>query len=158
MTLEEAYKKLIAELEHVLAEAITETDEGDRDTLFAYHAQTLDAFIDFLEDTGNKRLASLPHDLWVHVMDLHRKADGGGATKPIRETEALAKASALATVFVQDFGYKLDAALREASKEFGLDKDALRNYRDHILRRNASNVALTMYDAVLKACRAPLAK
>jgi hypothetical protein len=145
--LEEAYKKLIAQLE----EAVKEEEESPKTA----QVGMLNAFATFLEDTGNGELAAPASHLLFERYDAVCKADRGGATKPIREIMVLAHSAALITFLVQDCGRDLDTVLREASKYLGLDKRKLNNYRNKLLsRKYASDAELAIYDGSLLEMRA----
>jgi hypothetical protein len=122
------------------------------------HMDTLMAFMFFLESTGNERLLAPVKNMLGELVDACFKANGGGASKPIGEVYQLANAAALVTCLVKDYGAKLDTALGEVSKHFGLDKRKLRNYRNNLIRRRASDIALDMYDARLREGRDLLLK
>jgi hypothetical protein len=163
--LEEAYKKLIADLEKATAKAEAAIDAGrqidETDVEFAFflaQTKTLLAFMLFLESTGSDgRLLAPVKNMLGELVDAHFKATGGGAFKPVGETYHLATACAMVTLIVERGG-KLDSALNQVGKDTGLDKRKLRNYRDNLIRRRASDVALTMYDTLLRDGRDRLLK
>lgn len=148
---QEAHDKLIASLEMVRDAFDAKADD--------WEYSLLRTFREYLRATGVERRlidpvqASLLKRTDEIFLERRRTAGKNGTPDPIGASGAMAYAVAAVTSLKLRHGVRLADALASVSKAAGMDKKALKDFRENLSRKRVAAGALTTHDIAMAEMR-----